>query len=527
MHPLEYNAYMRLPTGIQDFTHLREEDYIYVDKTVLLQPLLAGGRYFLARPRRFGKSLLLTTLKAIFAGRKDLFTGLWLEEKHDFVPRPTIRLDFSNINFTSKLLDTGIVDWLRINALEYGYNLQSLNARDAFRELILELSKTSKVIILIDEYDKPITDYLLEPEKRNEHQAILKSVYGILKPLDAHIHLVFLTGVSKIGKLSLFSDLNNLQDISLNQKYAQICGYSRSEIEMYFTPWLEPIAVVLGVSMPVLWEAITFWYNGYSWDGVHKMFCPFSFLLFLENQEFRSFWYETGTPTFLVELVKNAQFNPMQFESIALDEMTISTTNVQNLEPVSLMFQTGYLTMIAKTRNTLGTRYQLSYPNEEVRQAFAKSLLLEYSQTKSYVGSFSLELQDALLALNWDVFFEVANRVLAGIPYEIFPKRESYVHSLMHLMLTSTGFATQSQVQSDPSPSGAALGSRTSLGRMDTLTTTFEYSIIFEFKISGTATEALNQIDSSRYADSLQKPVLKVGVLFDLENKQISDWAIG
>ncbi len=505
---------MRLPTGIQDFTHLREENYIYVDKTMLLQPLLAGGRYFLARPRRFGKSLLLTTLKAVFVGRKDLFANLWLEQRHDFTPRPVIRLDFSNINFTSKPLDAGIVDWLRINALEYGYTLQSLNARDAFRELILELSKNTKVVVLIDEYDKPITDHLLEPEKRGEHQAILKSVYGVLKPLDAHIHLVFLTGVSKIGKLSLFSDLNNLQDISLNQKYAQVCGYSRDEIETHFTAWLEPIAVVLGVSMPVLWEAITFWYNGYSWDGVHKMFCPFSFLLFLENQEFRSFWYETGTPTFLVEMIRQAQFDPMRFDSIALDEMSISSTNVENLEPVSLMFQTGYLTMIAKTRNTLGTRYLLSYPNEEVRQAFSKSLLLEYSQSQSYIGSFSLELQDALLVLDWVKFFEVANRVLAGIPYEIFPKKESYVHSLMHLMLISTGFQTQSQVQ-------------TSLGRMDTLTTTFEFSIIFEFKITGTAQEALNQIDSSRYADSLSKPVVKVGVLFDLEQKQISDWAIG
>lgn len=482
---------MRLPTGIQDFTKLREENMVYVDKTMYLKPFIEGGVFFLSRPRRFGKSLLLSTLKAVFAGRKDLFAGLWLEEKHDFVPRPVIRMDFSNINFSSKALDQGIVDWLQINALEYDYKLKSTNARDAFRELILEFSKQSKVVILIDEYDKPITDYLLEPVKRAEHQAVLKSVYGVLKALDAHIQLVFLTGVSKIGKLSLFSDLNNLQDISLNQKYAQVCGYSRSEIELHFTAWIEQIAGVLDVSLSILWEAIRFWYNGYSWDGIHKVYCPFSFLLFLENQEFRSFWHETGTPTFLVEQVKNAQFNAIGFESIALDEMTISTTNIENLELGSLMFQTGYLTMISKTRNTFGTRYLLSYPNEEVRQAFSKSLLLEYSQNKNHIGSFSLELQDALAALNWQVFFEVANRVLAGIPYEIFPKRESYVHSLMHLMLTSTGFQTQSQVQ-------------TSLGRMDTLTTTFENSIIFEFKISGTAQEALEQIDQGRYASGLQ-----------------------
>ncbi len=511
---LEYNDFMRLPIGIQDFTHLREEKYLYIDKTMHMMPLLQGGRFFFARPRRFGKSLFLSTFKAAFSGRKDLFAGLWLEDQFDFAPRPVIRLDFSALDYLERSLEMSILEDLRRIAQDYGFELEQNTAKSAFEELIRALSGTVKVVILIDEYDKPITDYLLEPVKRTEHQAVLKSVYGVLKPLDAHIHLVFLTGVSKIGKLSLFSDLNNLQDISLNQKYVQVCGYSRSEIETHLTSWLEAIAVVLNISLPELWEAITFWYNGYSWDGIHKMFCPFSFLLFLENQEFRSFWYETGTPTFLVELVKNAQFNAMQFESIALDEMTISSTNVENLEPISLMFQTGYLTMIGKTRTTLGTRYQLSYPNEEVRQAFSKSLLLEYSQGKSYMGSFSLELQDALLALDWVTFFEVSNKVLAGIPYEIFPKKEAYVHSLMHLMLISTGFQTQSQVQ-------------TSLGRMDTLTTTFDYSIIFEFKTAGTAQQAIEQIDSSRYADSLSKPVIKVGVLFDLEQKQISDWAIG
>ena len=202
---------MRLPIGLQDFTHLREEDCVYVDKTMYMMPFLEGGRFFLARPRRFGKSLLLSTIKAVFQGRKDLFAGLWLENKHDFVPHPIIRMDFSNINFTTKTLDEGIVDWLRIVALETGYAITSSNARDAFRELILELSKTKKVVVLIDEYDKPITDTLLEPAERNINQATLKSVYGVLKPMDAYLHLVLPTGVSKIGKLSLFSDLNNLQ----------------------------------------------------------------------------------------------------------------------------------------------------------------------------------------------------------------------------------------------------------------------------------------------------------------------------
>jgi hypothetical protein len=509
---------MRLPVGIQDFIHLRESDYVYVDKTMYLPGFLEGGRFFLARPRRFGKSILLSTLAAVFQGRKDVFRGLWLEHHHDFVERPVIRLDFSNVNFSEKTLSQGLVDWLRIDALRYGYEIKSDNGRDAFRELILELSKTTKVVILIDEYDKPITDYLLNAEKRSEYQTVLKNLYGVLKPLDAHIHLVFLTGVSKIGKLSLFSDLNNLQDISLNQKYAQLCGYSKSEIELHFVPWLESIAVVLTISMPVLWQAITFWYNGYSWDAIHKLFCPFSFLLFLENQEFRSFWYETGTPTFLVKLVKNAQFNPMQFEAIALDEMTISSTNIENLELSSLMFQTGYLTMVQKTRNTLGTRYQLSYPNEEVRQAFAKSLLLEYNQ-QILVGSFSLELQDSLLALNWNGFFAVVNKLFMGIPYEIFPAKEIYVHSLMHLMLVSSGWRTQSQIQS-------------ALGRLDTLVETATHSLIFEFKISNQANleriaeKALLQIEIGQYGVMANKPVVKIAAVFNSKKKQMTKWKV-
>ena len=505
---------MSLPTGFQDFTKLRENNLIYVDKTMFFEPFLFGGQFFVARPRRFGKSLFLSTVKAIFQGRKDLFKGLWLENNHDFKPHPVIRLDFSQINFVDKPLGLGVLDWLRVNALEYNYEIKSDNGRDAFVELIRELSKIEKVVVLIDEYDKPITDYLLEPEARSVQQKALKNLYGALKSLDSHLHLVLMTGVSKIGKLSLFSDLNNLRDISLEPEFATLFGYTKAEIKIAFPDYLNTISQNLNIALPELWESMQRWYNGYSWDAIEKVYCPFSFLLFLVQKEFKSYWYETGTPTFLLEIVRNAKFNPLHFESVLLDELTISTTNIENLEASSLMFQTGYLTLKNKQISILGTRYELTYPNEEVRMAFSKGLLLEYSKgSVAFIGSFSLELQDALLLLDWTKFFDVANRVFAGIPYEIFPKRESYVHSLMHLMLISTGFQTQSQVQ-------------TSQGRMDTLTTTFEYNLIFEFKVSGTASQALEQIDENRYADGLKKPIIKVGVLFDLEQKQISDWAI-
>jgi hypothetical protein len=508
---------MRLPIGVQDFTHLREEGYLYVDKTMFLPPFLEGGRFFLARPRRFGKSLLLSTLKAAFSGRKDLFAGLWLEHNHDFAVHPIIRLDFSVIEFEKRSLELSLIESFRRTAREYGLELQQDTAKSVFEELILALSAFGKVVVLIDEYDKPITDFLLEPDKRAEHQATLKRVYGVLKPMDAYLHLVLLTGVSKIGKLSLFSDLNNLQDISLNAKYATLCGYTKKEIEQTFQPYLESLRVAFNTTSEILMRQIALWYNGYSWDGINKLYCPFGFLIFLEQQEFKSFWYETAIPTFLLQLIRDAQINPLEFYNTQLDSSAISSTNVEQIDPISLMFQTGYLTIqdVAKSMN--GTSYTLAYPNQEVRQAFSTNLLLEYSQMyPSRLSGFSLRLSAALLILDWETVFEICNQIFSTVPYEIFPKYESYIHSLMHLMLTCTGLTTQSQVQ-------------TSLGRMDTLVATPNHSIIFEFKTKGTPKEALAQINTNRYADALvglPKAVIKVGVVFNLEQECVGGWAV-
>ena len=505
---------MRLPIGIQDFTKLREDGFIYVDKTEFMQPFIDGGMYFLARPRRFGKSLLLSTLKAAFVGRKDLFKDLWLEQHHDFKEHPVIRMDFSLLDFQMRTLEVSILESLRQTASEYGLVLRQNTAKAAFEELIRELSSRQKVVVLIDEYDKPITDYLTQPEKRNEHQFILKNIYGVLKPMDQYLHLVFLTGVSKIGKLSLFSDLNNLSDISLNPKFATLCGYSKEEILQTFPDYLKNATTIQQTTPEELWEGLKYWYNGYSWNAVNRLYCPFSFLLFLENPQFRSFWYDTGTPTFLVKAIRDAQINPLEFELTQLPEQAISTTNLDQIDALSLMFQTGYLTIIGVQSNVLGTRYDLSYPNQEVRLAFSRNLLEEYSQNvPSKIGSFSLKLQDALLVLDWDMFFRISNEVLAGIPYEVFPKKEIYANSILHVMLTSTGFKTQSQVQ-------------TSLGRIDILLETFTHNIIFEIKIAGNAQKALDQINSKQYATMLTLPVIKVGVVFDLSSKSITEWSV-
>lgn len=501
-----------LPIGIQDFPTLRERGHVYVDKTKLIQPLLeSGGYFFLSRPRRFGKSLLVSTLKAIYDGRKDLFAGLWLEDRCDFAVHPVIRLDFSLLDFSARSLEVSVLLALQHTAAEYGLLLKQDTVRSAFEELIFKLSSRAKVVVLIDEYDKPITDYLLEPDKRDMHIAVLRSLYGVLKPMNPYLELVFLTGVSKIGKLSLFSDLNNLQDISLNPKYAVLCGYSRAEIELAFPEYITALAAKFGLDTQVLWQSIQHWYNGYSWDGVNRLYCPFSFLLFLEQQQFKSFWYATGTPTFLLDLIRDAKLNPLEFEP-TVDETPLVSTDVDAIDPISLMFQTGYLTIGREFSSVSGVQYDLVFPNFEVRFAFSRSLLGFYSQrVPSAVSGFALTLQRYLRVLDWDGFFATVNKILAGIPYEIFRREEAYPHSLLHIMLLATGFSTQSQVQ-------------TSLGRIDILLETLTHRIVFELKTTGTPAEALLQIEQNQYAAGLELPVVGVGVVFSLEQKAFVSW---
>jgi hypothetical protein len=504
---------MRLPIGVQDFAKLREGNYIYVDKTMYLTELLQGGTFFFARPRRFGKSLLLSIMKYAFEGRKDLFTGLWLEKNYDFKPHPVIRIDFSLLDFEDRSLKESLVESFIQTAEEYQLTIKSKTPKSAFEELIRKLSKIGKVVVLIDEYDKPITDNLFDAKKRNLHTEVLKTVYGILKPLDGFLHQVVITGVSKIGKLSLFSDLNNIQDISLNPKFATLCGYTKNEIEHHFPDYLESLSKYFKKPLKELWDDIRFWYNGYSWDGINKVYCPYSFLLFLEQQRFKSFWFETGTPTFLMQLIRQAKLNPLEFDHLEVSDSVIVATDVERIDPIGLMFQTGYLTIQSIEDNPRGTLYGLSYPNEEVHQAFSSGLLLEYGNLLPFqADQLGLELQRALLRLDWDAFFSTVNRVLAGIPYEIFPEQESYAHSLVHLMLVSTGLQVQSQVQ-------------TSTGRIDTIIETPDQFVILEFKIGGKSETALKQIVLKDYAAGFSsKTVIGIGVVFNLKKKMITDW---
>jgi hypothetical protein len=505
----------KLPIGLQHFASLREDGYIYVDKTQYIWQLLRGNKYvFLSRPRRFGKSLLLSTIRAIFEGRQDLFAGLWIENQHDFEPKPIIRLEMNGLDDLERPLEVSMLKSFQQTAKDYGLVLESNTAKSAFGELVIEISKISKVVVLVDEYDKPITDHLDNPQKQAEHTALLKSVYGQLKLLDEYLHFVIFTGVSKIGKLSLFSDLNNLRDISFDKRFSAMLGYSREEIERHFTQSLVLACDNMGITLEKLWEGLKYWYNGYSWDGEQRLYCPFSFMIFLEQPEFRGYWYETGTPTLLIKTIEQLKIDPMQLEHVLADVEALSSLDLSSLNLASIMFQTGYLTIEEVRRSIDGTSYLLEYPNNEVRTAFSRSLLDAYTQNKgAFVSSLGSQLAEAMKNLDFDRLFILLRQVYASVPYWITPEQEKHFHAMFHIMMCSSGLPTQSELS-------------TSRGRIDTVVNTRQQVLLFEFKLSGSPAEALAQIDMQGYGAAFDLPVYKIGVVFDRESRNIKEWAV-
>jgi hypothetical protein len=516
-----------LPDGIQDFEDLRNRNCVYVDKTQHLFNLINGGKYlFFARPRRFGKSLMLTTLKAAFEGKKYLFEGLWLHENYDFAVKPVIHINFNQIDTKETGLAESMVKHLEEQAKLAGVEIDASSPAYAFQSLVKNLyAQGGAVALLVDEYDKPITDYIGEEFKaqRDDHIRVLRSVYSCIKGLDLFLHSVMITGVSKFGKLSVFSDLNNIYDASMEEAYTTLCGYTKEEIEIHFGAYIDLVCQKLKITLERFWELTKYWYNGYSWDGINRVYCPYSFLIFLKRKEYKSFWYETGTPTFLIELIKKEQINLLDFEALNLEGQTLSTADVDFISPRGLMFQTGYLTIQAIDPEF--DDYLLSFPNEEVRLAFSKNLLQSYIRIPDFVDSLGHKMRQGLLKRDWNLLITEMNRTFASIPYEIFPclgpkaaphglgrREEKYMHGFAHMMLMSSGLFTQSQLQS-------------SVGRLDTVITYKDLVFLFEFKKGGLASAALEQAKSytEQYGD---KQITCFGIVFDVENKCISDWEV-
>lgn len=498
----------KYPVGIQNFEKLRSENFLYVDKTAFVYRMAnVGGYYFLSRPRRFGKSLLISTLECLFLGKRALFKGLYIEDKWDWEQNyPIIRMSFSNIGHQEKGLTKAIIDELDHLADQYGLVLKETFMSGKFKELIEKLSASrGKVVVLIDEYDKPIIDYIGEHSDEKvamalENRAILKRFYSILKDADPHLKLVFITGVSKFSRVSIFSDLNNLQDLTTNKFFAGCCGITPEELGFYFSEELKETSA----------EQIKQWYNGYSWDAKTSVYNPFSLLnFFVQGYEFKNYWFETGTPTFLIKLSKQAHL--YDFETIAIGANALVAYDIEKLELIPLMFQTGYLTI--KSYNPMSDVYELGYPNHEVRKSYIEVLMSSYCQSDMGYGVVYVDKIRQLLEQG-DIarLEEMLNTIFKSLPYELWQREnEHFYHAIVHLIFSLLGVYVQSEVQ-------------TSDGRMDALIRLSKYVYCIEFKLDESAEQALAQIKSKGYLQAFAaegKKLVGIGINFSSQQKKV------
>jgi len=502
----------KYPIGLQDFRKIRKEGFIYIDKTQPIYNLIdSGNYYFLSRPRRFGKSLLLSTIKEIFNGNKELFEGLWIHDKWNWEQKhPVIHLRYSQIDYKGLGLVEAISKELDFLASEFGIQLSEESIALKFRELIRKVAKNGRVVILIDEYDKPITDYLEDLEQVEKHRAVFKSFYSVLKDADEYIRLLLITGVSRFPKVSIFSDLNNLNDITIHRNYATIVGITQQELEKTFAEEIADIQT----QQPGLLSKLKLWYNGYAWhQDADRVYNPFSVLKYMDGRDFRNYWFQTGTPTWLVNLMKhNREFN---LENIEIGENALSNFNVENIATVPVLFQTGYLTI----KNYNDTIYELKYPNKEVEDSLNDALLSAYRNV--YPGNDSMAVTNDLgkALKNNDIprMIKALDVLLSTIPYDHWKaESESIFHIIVHLSFKRLGLDVRSEVHS-------------ATGRCDVLVFTDQYIFAVELKLNGNAQGAIDQIVEKGYLRSYEldpRKKIAVGINFSAEKRAVSEFLV-
>ena len=499
----------RLPIGIQDFHKLRTEGYAYVDKTEHIHRVINQAPYlFLSRPRRFGKSLTVATMAELFRRRKELFEGLWIYNHWDWEapPNPVIWLKFAKMSYRTRGLAEAISRQLNSIAEEYGLALDlNLPLKENFAILIRRLHDTlGRVVILVDEYDKPLIDFLGDLEQLEDNRVTLKDFYSVIKDSDPYIQTLFLTGVSAFSKVSLFSDLNNLYNISLDRSAYHLTGITEQEIDQYFTFWLEDVDR----------EKMRRWYNGYSWGSDEKVYNPFSLISFLQGRDYRNYWFETGTPSFLIAAMKQHRY--VDVTTLDATESDLTSFNPSNLHPTSVLFQTGYVTII--NRGTDPIYYELAYPNVEVRQAMQQYLLSGYLEQPGFsAGGRVFRLVSALRKRDLKQVFTIANSLFAALPYDVWKRDdEHYFHAIFHLIFALSEIYIQSEVH-------------VAGGRCDVLTQFDDYVMAIEFKRDEPVAAALRQIHERGYLRPFAddgRPVLAVGVRFSMAERQIVDWGV-
>ena len=516
----------KLPIGIQSFESLRNDGYLYVDKTRFIYELAQNGKqYFLSRPRRFGKSLLLSTMCAYWEGKRELFEGLHIVELEKdnetaWQQYPVFYFDFNRDNFQRKdalemILNAHLSEWERIYRLpETG---QSLSIR--FQNLLVQAYQMTgkRCVVLVDEYDKPLLEALRDKELEEHNKAVFKGFFSTLKSYDRYLQFVFITGVTKFSKISIFSDLNQLKDISLQSKYASICGITENELKEIFMPEIRRMSESQGMKDIECMEQLKHTYDGYHfYPESEGVFNPFSLLNALDEMDFRAFWFSTGTPTFLIQKIKDTRFDIRRFtdKTLYAQESDLSDYRADNPDPVPILYQTGYLTIVGYDARR--RRYTLGFPNEEVKYAFLENLMPEYAPAcMPGTGTDIFTLDEYIENGEPDNVKNVLKALFASIPYTTKEAPfEHYFQSVIYLVFTLLGRFVKCEVHS-------------SSGRADCIVETERFVYIFEFKIDKTAEEALAQIEEKGYAlpyTADQRKVLRIGVSFDSKSRSMADW---
>lgn len=519
----------KLPVGVQGFEGLRNDGYLYVDKTKYIYQLIYTGKvYFLSRPRRFGKSLLLSTMKAYWEGKKELFRGLAIERLEQDNPDawknyPVFYFDFNGENYQDNTaleaaLDTHLKQWeetYKLNGQE-----QSLGAR--FQNLLIAAREQTglRSVILVDEYDKPLLEVLEDSEQEEHNKAVFKGFFSSLKKMDEYIQFIFITGVTKFEKVSIFSDLNQLRDISFNRQFSGICGITNEELNAYFTEEIQYLAECQELSCEQCREQLKKTYDGYHFhpqgEGVYN---PFSLLNAFADGELGSYWFATGTPTFLVRRLKASSFDPRKFTDRTLyaNESMLSDYRADNQDLVPLLYQTGYLTIVDYDR--MAREYTLGFPNQEVQNGFLQSLMPEYvSNCGAGSGKDIFTLRRYVENGDLENIHAVLTALFASIPYTTNDAPfEHYFQTVIYLVFTLLGQFTQCEMH-------------TWQGRIDCIVEAKAYVYLFEFKRDESAEAALKQIDDMGYALSYAadtRTIYKIGVNFDSEKRMPDDWKVG
>lgn len=503
-----------LPLGYSTYKNILDNNKIYVDKTKFFYDMIDAGKfYFLSRPRRFGKSLTISTLKEIFLGNRELFKDTYIyASNYNWKEYPVVHFDFSKYDADKNVDDLNqvISDTIDVYASEYNIKLETTLITARFDELIRKLSKTAPVVILIDEYDNPIISNITDIEKANKIKNILKGFYKIIKACDEYIKFAFLTGVTKFSQVSVFSGLNNLTDLTMDRRYSAICGYTQEELEHSFKDYITMQAKEDDVSEEKILEKIKNWYNGFlfSHNG-ESVYNPWSTLSYFNTGEIKNYWFETGTPTFLIDLItKNDSFKISSLPDNSLSVKSFTTFDIEHLQIYPLLFQTGYLTI--KSYDAKHDEYYLGFPNREVEDSFVQYLLTAITNNFESDSLLST-LRKSLQRNDLEDFFESMDTLFAKIDYDLHLKDEKYWQSMFYMILTLLGYKIHAEF-------------KTIKGRIDAFIETDTHIYIFEFKTRESEEIALEQIKNREYYKrfrDLGKEIILVGARFLLENKRI------